>query len=216
MVWIKRQVERLVKTPEGYARLHYNRSDHVRATLVLGHGAGRGPDAPDLDALAAGLFDFDISVIRVEHPWHVEGKPVAPGPSVLDRTWETVISQLRIRTPTFLGGRSAGARVACRTARRLGAVGCLALAFPLHPPRHPEKSRVEELLGTRVPTLVIQGERDPYGTPDEFPGNLDLTIVPGANHEFRVPKSAAIDQDDALDIIVEATGEWITRIIGPS
>ncbi|GAB3415544.1 alpha/beta hydrolase family protein [Flindersiella endophytica] len=215
MVWIKRQVERLVETPDGFARLFYNRTDRVRATLVLGHGAGGGPDAQDLEALSAGLLEFDISVIRVEQPWHVAGKPVAPAPASLDRAWEAVIGQLRSRTPTFFGGRSAGARVACRTARRLGAVGCLALAFPLHPPKRPEKSRLDELVGARVPTLVVQGERDPFGTPEEFPPSVDLTIVPSAGHEFRVPKSAAVTQDEALDIIVEAAGEWIIRIVGP-
>lgn len=215
MVWIKRQVERLVRTPEGFARLIYNRTAHVRATLILGHGAGGGPYAKDLDALATGLEPWDVSVIRVEQPWHLAGKPIAPAPATLDRAWEAVVDQLRIRTPTFLGGRSAGARVACRTARRLGAVGCVALAFPLHPPKRPESSRLDELLGTRVPTLVVQGEKDPFGTPEEFPSNVDLTIVPRANHEFGVPKSAPVSQDDALDVIVEAVGEWITRIIGP-
>jgi len=112
-----------------------------------------------------------------------------------------------------VGGRSAGARSAARTARNLGARGLLALAFPLHPPGRPEKTRLEELKGAGVTTLVVQGERDTFGTPDEFPGGLDLAVVPSADHSFKVPKRADISQDDALAVIVEATLEWIVREI---
>jgi hypothetical protein len=101
--------------------------------------------------------------------------------------------------------------VACRTARRLGASGCLALAFPLHPPGRPEKSRVEELLGSGVTTLVVQGDRDPFGRPEEFPDGVDLAVVPGADHSFRVPKSNVLNQEEALAVLLEAVLEWITR-----
>lgn len=215
MVWVKPQAERLVDTPGGRARLIYNRpSRRIKATLVLGHGAGGGPDAMDLKALADDLADYDIHVIRVEQPWHFAGKRIAPSPSVLDRAWEAANDALRTRTPLVVGGRSAGARVACRTARRLGAIGCVALAFPLHPPGRPGQSRSAELRNAGVPTLVVQGERDPFGTPYEFPSTVDMTIVPQAVHDFTVPKRGDLTQDEALALITEAVGEWIIRLVG--
>jgi predicted alpha/beta-hydrolase family hydrolase len=119
-----------------------------------------------------------------------------------------------MRTPLVVGGRSAGARSATRTAHRLAAVGCLALSFPLHPPGRPEKSRLQELVGVRVPTLVVQGEQDTMGRPEEFPANLegiDLAVVPGADHGLRVAKAAAFSQADALEVVVEAVLEWLVR-----
>ncbi len=201
----------LVSTPHGDARLHRDRSRHPIATLVLNHGAGGGVEAPDLRALAVDLPREGITVIRVEQPWHVAGKKIAPRPAVLDECLVAATDRLRVRTPLVVGGRSAGARAAARTVRELGAAGFLALAFPLHPPGRPEKSRLEELEAVPVPTLVIQGERDPFGRPEEFPPDRDLTVVPGADHSFKVAKQAEISQQDALTIIVEATLEWIVR-----
>jgi uncharacterized protein len=211
MIWTKR----LVETGEGPARLIYNRARRTSATLVLGHGAGGGPDAWDLEVLATALPSYDISVIRVEQPWRLAGKRVAPNPDTLDRAWTGALNALRTRTPLIVGGRSAGARVACRTARRLGALGCVALAFPLHPPGRPEKSRLDELLGAGVPTLVVQGERDPFGRPEELPEHLDVAIVPGADHEFRIAKSAPLSNEEGLTIIAESVAEWIARTVGP-
>ena len=117
-----------------------------------------------------------------------------------------------------MGGRSAGARSAARTARSLGAAGCLAIAFPLHPPGRPDSSRVEELRNVRVPTLVVQGEKDPMGQPDEFPDlpGVDLTVIPGGDHSLKVGKREALTQEDALGVLVESTLEWLVRdVIGP-
>ena len=118
---------------------------------------------------------------------------------------------MRTRSTLVLGGRSAGARSACRIGRAVGARGVLALSFPLHPPGRPEKSRLPELQGSRVRTLVIQGERDPFGTPEEFPDDVDLAVVPAADHSMKVPKSAPLSQHDALAVVLEATLEWIVR-----
>ena len=202
---------RTVPTPHGDARLHTDRSRHPIATLVLGHGAGGGPDSRDLEALAAALPRNGISVVRVEQPWRVAGRKIAPRPEILDECFVAATDKLRIRTPLVVGGRSAGARSAARTATTTGASGCLALAFPLHPPGKPERSRRDELDGAGVPTLVVQGERDTFGTPEEFPDDIDLTVVPGADHGFKVPKRGAVSQEEALQIIVEATLEWIVR-----
>ena len=201
----------LVPTPHGDARLHRDRSRHPIATLVLNHGAGGGVDSPDLEALAENLPREGVTVIRLEQPWHVAGKRIAPRPEVLDECVVAATNRLRVRTPLVVGGRSAGARCAVRTFRELGAAGCLALAFPLHPPGRPEKSRLEELESAQVPVLVVQGERDPFGRPEEFPPDHELTVVPDADHAFKVRKQAGISQQEALTIIVEATLEWIVR-----
>lgn len=200
-----------VPTKHGDARIHRDRSRHPVATLLLGHGAGGGVDSPDLECLAAALPRQGVSVVRIEQPWHVAGKRIAPRPEVLDEAFVDASNRLRVRTPLVVGGRSAGARSAARTARELGASGCLALAFPLHPPGKPERSRLDELEAVAVPTLVVQGERDPFGRPDEFPADRELTVVPEADHAFKVPKRGAVTQEEALAIIVEATLEFIVR-----
>ena len=120
---------------------------------------------------------------------------------------------MRLRTPLIVGGRSAGARSAARCANEIGARGCLALAFPLHPPGRPEKSRLDELDAAGVPLLVVQGEQDTMGRPEEFPSHLDLSVVPGADHGFRVPARGAISQQEAMEIVVESALEWIVREI---
>jgi predicted alpha/beta-hydrolase family hydrolase len=204
---------RTISTPYGDARLVANRARRPLATLLLSHGAGNGIDTPDLEALAAVLPRHGISVLRLEQPWRVAGRKVATPPATLDVALRATADVIRPRTPMVVGGRSAGARSAARSARALGAAGCLALAFPLHPPGRPEKSRLDELRGARVPTLVIQGERDTMGRPDEFPEGVDVCVVPGADHSFRVPKRAVVSQDQALAIIVEAALEWIVRDI---
>jgi predicted alpha/beta-hydrolase family hydrolase len=201
----------LVPTPHGDARLVRNRSRHPIATLLLGHGAGGGVDAADLAALAAELPRQGVTVVRVEQPWRVAGRKVAPRPQVLDECFVAAANRLRVRTPLVVGGRSAGARSAARTARELGASGFVALAFPLHPPGRPEKSRLSELEAVAVPTLVVQGERDPFGTPEEFPPDRELTVVPGGDHGFRVPKRGPVTPDEAMAIVVEAVLEFVVR-----
>lgn len=200
-----------VPTPHGEARLVTDRSRHPVATLLLSHGAGAGIDTPDLEALAANLPRQGITVVRLEQPWKVAGKRVATRPSSLDDALVAAANRLRTRTPLVVGGRSAGARSAARCARDLGAAGCLALSFPLHPVGHPEKSRLEELRRARVPILVVQGEKDVMGLPEEFPSDIDLAVVPRADHGLKVPVRADVSQREALSVVVEATLEWIVR-----
>jgi predicted alpha/beta-hydrolase family hydrolase len=201
----------LVRTPHGEARLVRDRARRPIATLVLGHGAGGGVEARDLVALATDLPRQGVTVIRVEQPWRVGGKRVAPRPQVLDECLVAAVNRLRVRTPLILGGRSAGARSAARTSRELGAAGFLALAFPLHPPGRPERSRLHELQSVTVPTLVVQGERDAFGGPEEFPPDHELTVVPGADHQFRVLRSGPVTEQEAMAIIVEAVLEFVVR-----
>lgn len=206
--------ELTVATAYGEGRLVSHRARKPIATLLLSHGAGNGIEARDLEALAEHLPRNNVTVVRFEQPWRVAGRKVATAPPTLDAALTSGADRLRVRTPLILGGRSAGARSAARTAKGLGAVGCLALAFPLHPPGKPEKSRVAELERARVPILVVQGERDTMGRPEEFPESiraLDLVVVPGADHGFKVPARGPVTQEQALEILVESTLEWIVR-----
>ncbi len=107
--------------------------------------------------------------------------------------------------------------MACRTAAELGAAGVLALAFPLHPPGRPEKSRAEELTGAGRPTLVVQGGRDPFGRPGEFPpptarAAYELVEVPHADHGFAVPKKAGPTQEETLEAITGAVAAWLAGL----
>jgi len=206
-------VERRLDTPHGEARLVTRRARSPRVTLLLSHGAGNGIDTADLEALARHLPRHGVSVVLLEQPWKVAGRKVASPPPTLDDGLRAAADALRTRTPLVVGGRSAGARSAARSAKALGAVGCLALAFPLHPPGRPEKTRLDELRRAGVPTLVIQGENDTMGRPEEFPADLDLTVVPGADHGLKVPKRGAVTQEEALGIIVESVLEWLVRDI---
>ena len=204
-------------TPHGEARTITARAPHPAATLLLSHGAGGGVNTRDLVALAEALPRNGVTVVCFEQPWVLAGRKVATPPPTLDDGLRTAAARLRSRAPLIVGGRSAGARSAARCARELGAVGCLALAFPLHPPGKPEKSRLGELLGAGVPTLVIQGERDPFGRPEEFPEGTDLCVIPGADHGFKVPKAGPVSAEEAMGIVVEATLEWVTReVVGES
>ena len=208
-----RPEERRVDTPHGEGRLVVDQARSPIATLLLSHGAGNGIDTRDLTALAERLPRNGVTVVRFEQPWKVAGRKVASPPATLDAGLVAAANRLRTRTPLVVGGRSAGARSAARCAQRLAASGCLALAFPLHPPGKPEKSRLDELRGSRVPTLVIQGERDTFGRPDEFPGDTDLAVVPAADHGFKVPARGDITETEAMEVIVESTLEWIVREI---
>ncbi|MFI5532776.1 alpha/beta family hydrolase [Kitasatospora sp. NPDC051853] len=204
----------LVPTPAGEARITLHPATaEPRALLALGHGAGGGVEARDLRALAAVLPGHGVTVALVEQPWRVAGKKVAPAPKTLDAGWLPVIAELAGQgLPLYLGGRSAGARVACRTAGALGAAGVLALAFPLHPPGRPERSRAEELLATGCRTLVLQGGRDAFGAPAEYPALPEthtLVEVPYGDHGFAVPKRAPVSQEEALEVITGAVVDWL-------
>lgn len=202
---------RTVPTPVGDARLHADRAQRPIAALVLGHGAGGGVDSPDLLALSRNLPSLGISVFRIEQPWRVAGKKVASRPDALDAATLSCVNAIRVRTPLILGGRSAGARVACRLARACGAVGCMALAFPLQPPGRPDVSRLLELESVDLPTVVIQGSRDTFGGADVFPPHVDVVEVPEADHSFKVLKGAVLSQEEVLALVVESAVEWVTR-----
>ena len=205
--------EQLIDTPRGPARLVHHAAAAVdpAATLLLSHGAGGGIDARDLVALAAALPGQGFTVVLLEQPWRHAGRKVATPPPTLDEALLAAVQALGATGPLVLGGRSAGARSAARCAARAGAAGCLALSFPLHPPGRPERSRLPELAGAGVPTLVVQGEKDTMGRPEEFPPDTELAVVPGGDHGLKVPARGAVSQADALAIVVESTLEWLVR-----
>ncbi|HZX38183.1 MAG TPA: alpha/beta family hydrolase [Streptomyces sp.] len=200
----------IVETGAGDARVTWVSAARARLVVALSHGAGGGIEARDVQALARALPEDGVTVALVEQPWRVAGKKVAPAPKTLDTGWRGVWPVLEKRgLPVVAGGRSAGARVACRTAREFGAAGVLALSFPLHPPGRPEKSRADELLGAGVPTLVVQGGNDPFGRPEEFPeGDYELVTVPYGDHGFAVPKRAGISEEETLRTITDAVRTW--------
>lgn len=204
----------IIATDAGDARVTWHRAKKPRLLLTVSHGAGGGIEARDLQALAAVLPGHGASVALVEQPWRVAGKKIAPAPKTLDVGWRGVWPVLAgSGLPVISGGRSAGARVACRTAVELGALAVLALGFPLHPPGKPEKSRAGELLGSGVPTLVVQGGNDPFGRPGEFPeGDYELVEVPYGDHGFGVPKRAEIGQERALEIVTEGVVQWVSSL----
>jgi predicted alpha/beta-hydrolase family hydrolase len=173
-----------VETPHGPANVHLRPTDRPSAGLVLGHGAGGGIGAGDIVAATDAALAEGLSVALVEQPYRVAGRRSPAPEKQLDAAWTAVVERRRAQElaglPLVLGGRSLGARVACRTSKELGAAAVLCLAFPLEPPRRgkPSQSRLPELDAVEVPTLVVQGERDRFGMPPEGP-NRTVARVPG-------------------------------------
>ncbi|MCW3045755.1 MAG: hydrolase of the alpha/beta-hydrolase fold-like protein [Solirubrobacterales bacterium] len=196
----------MIDTPHGPGRAHLHPVDDPVAALVLGHGAGGGVGAPDLVAATNAARALGVSVALVEQPYRVAGRR-SPAPArQLDAAWTAIVEHLTAGPlrglPLIAGGRSSGARVACRTAPDVGAVAVLCLAFPVHPPGRPEKSRLAELDAVSVPTLVIQGDHDPFGMPPSAP---DRTV-------------AAIRGDHSLKRDVpalrDAVTAWLPSVVG--
>ena len=194
-------------TPHGPARAHLHGADEPRAALVLGHGAAGGVEAPDLVAARDAALSERITVALIEQPYRVAGRRSPARAPQLDAAWIAVVEHLRANElaglPLITGGRSMGARVACRTVEETDAVAVLCLAFPLEPPRRagkPPQSRLPELDAVRVPTLVVQGERDRFGMPP--PGRFrEVVKVPG-DHNLKAD----------LEAVAEAVRRWLSRV----
>jgi uncharacterized protein len=198
-----------VESPAGLARVHLHDADRACAGLLLGHGAGGGIEAPDLVAVRDAALGEAVSVALVEQPYRVAGRR-SPAPArQLDTAWVAVAAQLRERElrglPLLGGGRSLGARVACRTAGLTEVVGVVCLAFPLQPPRRSgaaqAPSRLPELDAVAVPTLVVQGTRDPFGIP---PASAERTVVEvSGDHGLKadLPAVAAAVQSWLADLL---------------
>ncbi|MCW3158347.1 alpha/beta family hydrolase [Micropruina sonneratiae] len=208
-----------VPTPAGESRVSVHPAAEPAAVLLLGHGAGGGIDAFDLVSLAADLPGRGVTVALHEQPWKVAGKRMTTPPATLDQGWLPVLDAVLARhpgLPLWVGGRSAGARVACRCfeARQAGVV---CLAFPLHPPGRSERSRIAELAGVTGPVLVIQGESDPFGSPDdvraaalEAGGARPLVVaVPGAHSFGPRTKAARAGAAELRRTIVDAVAGFV-------
>jgi uncharacterized protein len=194
-----------LETPHGQANAHLRPADEARAALVLGHGAGGGVTARDLVAATNAAREVGVSVVLVEQPYRVAGRR-SPAPAhQLDAAWMAVLDQLRERElrglPLVAGGRSSGARVACRTAGATGAVGVLCLAFPLQPPRRASPSRLPELEAVTVPTLVVQGSRDAFGMPPAGPRRTVVQVA--ADHGLKTD----------LEAVAAAVRDWLPRVV---
>jgi predicted alpha/beta-hydrolase family hydrolase len=198
-----------VDTPHGLARVQLRSAQAIRGWLVLGHGAAGGVNAPDLTAASDAALEAGFGVALVEQPYRVAGRR-SPAPAhQLDAAWLAVVDRLREGelgdAPLVTGGRSAGARVACRTAAGTGAAGVLCLAFPLVPPRgssaKPAGSRLPELDAVTAPVLVIQGERDRFGMPPE---SATRTVVKvSGDHSLR----------SDLPAVAAAVRDWLDRLV---
>ncbi|WP_407343229.1 alpha/beta family hydrolase [Pengzhenrongella phosphoraccumulans] len=194
-----------VDTPHGVAVVHLHPVDEPRAALVLGHGAGGGVAARDLVAVTDAAREVGVTVALVEQPYRVDGRRAPPRAPTLDAAWTAVLERLRADElgglPLVVGGRSSGARVACRTAASTGAVAVLCLAFPLQPPRRvgaaAAPSRLPELDAVAVPVLVVQGDHDRFGLP---PDGLARTVVVVAGDH-------ALTTD--LDAVAAVTRGWL-------
>jgi uncharacterized protein len=197
-------VVRTVDTPHGPARVTVHPADGPRGVLLLGHGAGGGFGAPDLGAATAAAVRAGVHVAQVEQPYRVAGRR-APAPAgQLDAAWLAVVDALRAALPglpLLVGGRSSGARVACRTASASGAVAVLCLAFPVHPPGRPEKDRLVELAAPTVPVLVVQGDRDAFGLPPPAPGR-EVVLVRG-DHALKADPPA----------VAAAVAAWLPTVV---
>jgi predicted alpha/beta-hydrolase family hydrolase len=198
-----------IDTPSGQARAHLHAVKQPRAALVIGHGAGGGVDAPDIQVAMAVANAHGVSVALVEQPYRVAGRrSPAPAPK-LDAAWIAVIEALQKKVlkdlPLIVGGRSSGARVACRTAPMTNPIGVLCLAFPLVPPQRagkpPGASRLPELKAVTAPVLIVQGERDPFGMPKSA-GSRTVTRVPG-DHSLKKD----------LDAVRAAIDTWLTDLL---
>jgi uncharacterized protein len=197
----------LVDTPHGPARAELHCAAEGRAALLLGHGAGGGIGAPDLVAATRAAVDAGVHVALVEQPYRVAGRR-APAPAQqLDAAWLAVAEDLGVRwfdgMPLLFGGRSSGARVACRTSAEGLAVAVLCLAFPVHPPGKPEKSRLSELAGVEVPTLIVQGETDPFGRPEA--GHRREVVLLKGDHSLKAD----------VEGLHRAVEEWLGRVLRP-
>lgn len=181
----------LVPTPHGDARVHVARPAGAPVGLMMvGHGAGGGVTAHDLQLATEEALRAGLVVALVEQPYRVAGRKAPAPPAQVDAAWCAVVEHVHRGDlgdlPLIVGGRSFGGRVACRTSDDVGATGVLCLAFPVHPPGRPEKSRLPELTSVTVPTLVVQGERDPFGMPDpkSLPSNITLAVV-SSDHSLK-------------------------------
>ncbi|HEY7145319.1 MAG TPA: alpha/beta family hydrolase [Streptosporangiaceae bacterium] len=194
-----------IKTSAGNAIAELDERPSPRFLLALTHGAGGGPASPDVLAARDAAVPLGGVVALVTQPYRVRGARAPGSPARQDAAWLEVMAALRDRFPRIplvQGGRSNGARLACRTAQPAGARAVLALAFPLHPPGRPERSRADELRAAGTPVLVINGDRDPFGVPDAADADR-VVVLPGERHALSGNTSA----------VTAAVRSWLGEVL---
>lgn len=179
--------ETTVATTSGPARLALTPGEPGVGLLVLTHGSAGSVDAPDLVALRGAAVRLGWTVAAVTQPFRLAGRRNPGAPEKQDAAWCEIVEAVRVAAPGPLvtAGRSNGARVACRTADDLGAVGVICLAFPVHPPGNPDKHRLDELEAAHCRVLVVQGDRDPFGMPTSKRGRRKVVVATGADHGLK-------------------------------
>ncbi|MQA78561.1 MAG: alpha/beta hydrolase [Streptosporangiales bacterium] len=208
-----------IETSVGVAGVALDVPDGATALIVLGHGAGGGVEARDLLAVRSAATTAGLAVARTTQPYRMAGRKSPAPAKQLDAAFGEIVAALLTRAglrdlPVVTGGRSSGARVACRTAAATGARGVVALAFPLHPPGRPDRSRADELHDTPVPVFVAQGERDPFGSPEEIratepPATVRIHPVPGGDHGLAVRKG----EPSAYRPVADEVVRWVFSLV---
>ncbi|UGT58352.1 alpha/beta family hydrolase [Nocardia asteroides] len=193
-----------IETSAGPAEVELDEVGTPAFLLVITHGAGGGVDAKDILVVRDSAIEAGGSVARVVQPYRVAGRRAPGSADKQDEAWIEIVAALRERfgeLPLVQGGRSNGARVACRTAVAVGARGVIALSFPLHPPGKPEKSRRDELLAPGdIEVVVINGGSDPFGVPDAADA-AEVKVIPKQAHSFRA----------GFDVIAATVAPWFAR-----
>jgi predicted alpha/beta-hydrolase family hydrolase len=196
-------------TSAGPAHVAIERPEQPAFLVVLTHGAGGTPDTADVLAVRDAARGLGAATVLVTQPYRVKGARAPGSAPKQDAAWAELVGTLRRETgrdgvalPLIQCGRSNGARVACRTAREVGAAGVIALAFPLHPPGQPGKSRDPELRAAETSVLVINGERDPFGVP-EPDEKTRVVVLPGETHALsKRPAAVGVAAADWLSALM--------------
>jgi hypothetical protein len=202
-----------------------DRAREQHACLVLAHGAGAGQRHPFMVTVARGLAERGVDVVTFDFPYMAQKRRVPDKAPVLEASFRETVAEAKQRVGPerrlFVGGKSLGGRMATHLAAEglADLQGVVLLGYPLHPPGKPEQPRVAHLPRITVPVLIVQGDRDAFGTPDEvrpafasLGTRATLHVVEGGDHSLRVPRSAAVSQQDVYNGVLDAIAGWVQSV----
>jgi predicted alpha/beta-hydrolase family hydrolase len=207
----------------GTGELRFDGPRDARRTVVLAHGAGAPSDSPFLTRIAGGLAAAGLCVVRFDFPYMERrrrggrtGGPPDP-PPVLRERWLAVIETVGGAGDLVIGGKSLGGRVASLVADEVGVAGLVCLGYPFHPPGRPERLRTAHLAALRTPTLIVQGERDPFGGRDEIAGYdlseaIRIHLLTDGDHSFKPRARSGRTLDDNLDEAIAAVLRFVASL----
>jgi predicted alpha/beta-hydrolase family hydrolase len=186
----------------------------ARATLVLATGAGGPMRSAFLKFFAEQLAESGIRVVRFEFPYMRARRRTPDPPEVLKGAWREVIEKLGSGPQLVIGGKSMGGRIASMVADECGVRGLVCLGYPFHPPNRPAQLRTAHLAGLRTPTLIMQGERDSFGTPADVAGytlskSIRIEWIPDGDHSFKPQKKSGRTEQQNLALAVSLVSEFI-------